>query len=1011
MRGANQTQMFVVVVLLFLHLLLPLNGIDSSGNQNLLRAQQFPVPDTIPSDSLPIIASNVDDIGAIHLFRSDAGPNSLEIISRTEDSVKLKWTPTPGTHPIMYNLLMDRVSVYSGPKTYFEETGLQPERCYTFQVAAYIDGRWTKFSPALRVASMQHSVDVEHIDQGVKAIRSNIKKAAQARISGAPCLLDGINDPSNVNGGPGYVEYIGSTGDFSVAGVDASVLNCQVSKCLDASSKALTIVNPLIGHLLVRLDDSSWTLRFIEIPPETNILEYNNPKNAFMKVTLNLLGCRANELSPNSQLAIGKTGEAASKCLELNCTAEFKQYYFCVPPGAAATSTTKSGDSLSDINTWIHGINRATMPRHTFQRYEVNLKANVAPLISDNPLKELDKTVYSPTGYREPFFSSWLTRLVKIDASPHFAQLLGTFRCSKLPDKFDTKPDKVLGGILPPYRTGGPVASNVAKMKIDGDTFESLWMIMIQETFTTDLQTILDGYKGYALDNEWVRGVVFQLIQGIGVGYHTYGLHHNDLLTMSNIRFRQIPKKTVASKKYWCYDFNDIAISGDGCGQSATDDDNNAACSNATSSPASTPGTEIAETSMLQMAVLSNGPDMTSPTKDANGGVFTCTNGVDENNELPADGLPSAECAALNHPGSQTKDNKDGDGDDNMSKFGGYKKGGLRFQEAAQKVEKKKLFKDDGNDTNNSKNNVEEKKEESTQRKSWCIEADKVDGLQVKIYNYGAASLAKKAIQWWKKGYTFPNTPWYDDLQSVAVILCGYMAQHVNNFDVEGRKLCTRMRQGYYRENPLHALTHKYFESLLAKDEIVMEQRNNYIYKPQMDCSCKENKKQGKKQRMPTKPCPTPPPSAKSEDGVNEGQVVMALMFDGKQGGNGRGKDTRAKQGDPVPPLDTDAVAITDTLDPPSAHSPMTPWIAQQSTDPKKGMSVSVKWQSFKAATLYNFMLDGVSVYTGKNTGVTLDGLKDTKCYRLQVAAFGNTGWSPVSHALHVNDCGLRVVS
>tara|TARA_B100000795_G_scaffold267541_1_gene252565 strand:- start:4 stop:387 length:384 start_codon:yes stop_codon:yes gene_type:complete len=98
-------------------------------------------------------------------------------------------------------------------------------------------------------------------------------------------------------------------------------------------------------------------------------------------------------------------------------------------------------------------------------------------------------------------------------------------------------------------------------------------MVMIQETFTTDLQTVLDGFKGYALDNEWVRGVAFQLIQGIGVGFHTYGLHHNDLLTMSNIRFRQIPKKSVASKKYWCYDFNNVAISGDGCGQSAIDEE------------------------------------------------------------------------------------------------------------------------------------------------------------------------------------------------------------------------------------------------------------------------------------------------------------------------------------------------------------------------------------------------------------------------------------------------------
>ena len=42
--------------------------------------------------------------------------------------------------------------------------------------------------------------------------------------------------------------------------------------------------------------------------------------------------------------------------------------------------------------------------------------------------------------------------------------------------------------------------------------------------------------------------------------------------------------------------------------------------------------------------------------------------------------------------------------------------------------------------------------EQPSERTSWCIEADQVDGLQVKLYNFGAASLAKKAIQWWKKG-------------------------------------------------------------------------------------------------------------------------------------------------------------------------------------------------------------------------------------------------------------------
>ena len=49
------------------------------------------------------------------------------------------------------------------------------------------------------------------------------------------------------------------------------------------------------------------------------------------------------------------------------------------------------------------------------------------------------------------------------------------------------------------------MAENVAKMKIDGDTFETLWMVMIQETFSTDLETVLNGYKGFALDNDWVH--------------------------------------------------------------------------------------------------------------------------------------------------------------------------------------------------------------------------------------------------------------------------------------------------------------------------------------------------------------------------------------------------------------------------------------------------------------------------------------------------------------------------
>ncbi len=348
-------------------------------------------------------------------------------------------------------------------------------------------------------------------------------------------------------------------------------------------------------------------------------------------------------------------------------------------------------------------------------------------------------------------------------------------------------------------------------------------------------------------------------------------------------------------------------------------------------------------------------PNMESPIKDANGDIFTCTNGVDENNELPADGLPSAECAAINHGTKiETKNDnhEDVNNEDNNNKD--IKEKDISQNDSLRFQQNKKT------NQNKDQDKKDDEQNKPLQRKSWCIEADKVDGLQVKIYNYGAASLAKKAIQWWKKGYTFPNTPWYDDLQSVAVILCGYMAQHVSEFDVEGRKLCTRMRQGYYRENPLHALTHPYFSKLLEKDEIVMAQRNNYIYKPQKDCSCKENQKVGKRQRKKTKPCTVP--TAKTEDGVNEGQIILARMF-------GKGKDF--KDGDPVPSLNQDVVASTRSLDPPSAHSPLTPWIVTQSIDPIKGTSVTMKWQKFKNASLYNFMLDGISVYTGSNTAVS----------------------------------------
>ena len=178
--------------------------------------------------------------------------------------------------------------------------------------------------------------------------------------------------------------------------------------------------------------------------------------------------------------------------------------------------------------------------------------------------------MYSHRGYREPFYLSFLTRLVRIDATPHFPQLLGTFRCLDLPVKFRASPKQakegLQDGILPPFQVTGSTVSTISQMKTDGDAFSSLYMGTITEAISTDLEAYLDGFKGFAIDNEWVRGITFQLIHGLGVGNHAYGLHHNDLLTMSNIRLKQYPREAKGVRKYWCYKLNDLVLSGDGCG-------------------------------------------------------------------------------------------------------------------------------------------------------------------------------------------------------------------------------------------------------------------------------------------------------------------------------------------------------------------------------------------------------------------------------------------------------------
>ena len=917
------------------------------------------------------------------VFPPEQGPASLRITRRTPTSVTLAWEAPEGTLPTLYNLLMDRVSVYSGPNTYFTQTGINSERCYVFQVSAYVDGRWTKFSSPRHTSSLEHAVSLEKIDNQVQTIKAEMEKAAMAQAQGNACLLEEVNNMGVVHtdsaSGGGSIEFDGELSAFSSSGVEASVLNCQVANCMGQSGMTTTLVKSRTGHLNIRQDDGTWKLRFLSIPENTNIIEFNNPNNAFIKTTINLIGCRANELDEAASVNIGKVGVGAKKCMQLNCTRESKMYFFCEPSKGPPVKGRFS------IQSWMNDVNRATYPSKRFNRFEAGLKVTISPKLVVDTVSELDGEVdhriYAAAGYREPFFFNFLTRLVKIDATPHFPQLLGTFRCSDLPKKFKDAPGPGgVSGILPAFPLTGNVAATVDRMKIDGDAFSSAYMGAILEPTTVDLETYINSFKGFALDNEWVRGIMFQLIHGLGVGHHAYGLHHNDLLTMSNIRLKQYPREAKGVRKYFCYQLNDVALSGNGCGGA---EGNIGAEGGKGEEPKDIPKMKLTNSgsyrgekgkgaSFLEVHVSEfSGPPETSdlPSQSDAEKVMTsaqsikhkCIAGVN-GDPLEADQLPSTVCQTGSKAGG-------GSGSGSGSSSGGSGSGSRSDSGS-----------DDGGEVRNS----------------WCIPAETVDGMHIKIHGLGAAALTKKTVEYWKKGYIFPNAPWDDDLADVAVIMCGYIAPHMSKMDVRGRDLCKKMKLGEYQANPLAALRHPYFSDYLKKEQMPIVDRNNYIYMPGPACDCKSKKRLG----VPKRHAQADTGRENAENGIADeskpeskpkmptGQKSAGLPFLGAGRGAFRLKNM--------------------TMGAPTGSAPMTPWISKL-VSANSDVSATVKWTPVTGSKYYNLLLDGVSAYSGPANEFKIDNLRESKCYRVTVAAFvKGKGWTPLSKALHINRCGLR---
>lgn len=250
-------------------------------------------------------------------------------------------------------------------------------------------------------------------------------------------------------------------------------------------------------------------------------------------------------------------------------------------------------------------------------------------------------------------------------------------------------------------------------------------------------------------------------------------------------------------------------------------------------------------------------------------------------------------------------------------------------------------------------------------------------------------------------------------MTDIAIILCGYVASHMATFDLRGRDLCRKMKNGYYQENPLHALRHPYFDDYLTKDQMPLAERNNYVYTPKPGCDCKKKKK--------TRVAVPENDAGKSKTTGRE-HIENGLKLDNHLPSKIASK-TSAQQYMAAghAPMRIEMMKMKKV----SGESPMTPWIIEKGGS-KLDVSVSVGWVPYKGSKYYNLLLDGVSVYSGPETKFQLNNLREGRCYRVAVAAFvedkkkdegGNSNklggkaighWTPPSHSLHINRCGLR---
>lgn len=480
-------------------------------------------------------------------------------------------------------------SVYTGPQTFHTINALVPDKCYLITVSAFVrDGSggagtdgdataetmvWTPPSKALRASTrVTSAVSMRGLMTELAATREELERKVLAPAQRGVCAMTGFNSPAYTGGGDGFVQFTGVSDEISKIGAQAGTINCRRVSCQTRSRITMPFAAPLSGRLRVAVGDVReyhFIERTVRLHSRAPTMQFTDPRSPVQMVTVPLRGCRAfhgmrkplsedaaakakaleTSLSTPFGSPAGEEQNTNSPCFRLECTSSIAEYVMCTASAAQA-------------GVWIAQLNERSHATTLPERWQTAIKAAAMSAVLDNERRTRDRGVWEQQGVRDAFVASFLTSLPRSGAAPHFPLVFGTSLCERLPGEFAQKamgprPDM---GLLPPHSAGAASELEFATTTDEGRASDNSWLVTYAENWDTDLEAVLSMYRGPSLPEAFSKALLFQVMYALGTARHAFGFHHNDLMTLSNIKLTLVPSQSTERQEFWCYVTNPGAI-------------------------------------------------------------------------------------------------------------------------------------------------------------------------------------------------------------------------------------------------------------------------------------------------------------------------------------------------------------------------------------------------------------------------------------------------------------------